>query len=270
MKWLKRFCLEMWSKIKHPFGRRKMGIEETINAWFDATQREIMVVSNTDKTFTTSFCCVAIAVMKLYCRATGHLIDNNFRLPAMALLRVISEFFIKFLWCTMMDNKILADAEVKQRIARWEKTSGQKQIKLIDDFLKLNNVFSDEQLQKLKGTRDSTDANISSNTQPGMPNVTGNGSLFEDVAAIFGANVSGFLYGQYSSAIHIPTSILTGFIVSNNQGLFIRDDAEESTEQLGKICLNFAYMFLKAIYNWYGWDIVSIQSEYEKITGSKG
>jgi len=103
-----------------------------------------------------------------------------------------------------------------------------------------------------------------------MPNVTGSGSLFEDVATLFGANVSSFLYGQYSNAIHIPTSILMGFVKSDNQNFFIKDDVDESSEQLGKICLNFAYMFLKVLYYRYKWDMNTIQKEYEDITDSKG
>jgi len=225
-----------------------------------------MVVSNTDKTFTTSFCAVAVAVMRIYCLAAGHLIDNHFRLPATALFRVISEFFIKFLWCT----KIWTDDEIKQRMARWEKTSAKKKIRLLDDLLKLSNVFSQDQLDALKNTRDGVDRDIKSNSQSEMPHVTGSESLFEDVATIFGANVSGILYAQYSPAIHIPTSILSGFVNNTNQQFFIRNDIDESDEHLGKICLNFAYMFLKVIYHHYTWDIDTIQKEYKSITGSKG
>ncbi len=243
-----------------------MSVEETINKWFEDAQNRIALLSQSDNSFTTSFCAVAVAVMKLYCRATGHLIDNHFRLPTMALLRVISEFFIKFLWCT----KIWTDNEVKERMARWEKTSAQKKLKLLDDLLKFNSVFSQEQLNALKNARDRADMNIKSSSQSGMPNVTGSGSLFEDTATVFGANISSFLYGQYCDAIHIPTSILTGFVKPDNQNLFIKDDVDESPEQLGKICLNFAYMFLKVLYHRYRWDMTTIQKGYEDITGSKG
>ncbi|MFH1371085.1 MAG: hypothetical protein ABII09_07365 [Planctomycetota bacterium] len=64
MKWLKRICLEVWSKVKRLFGKRKMAIEETINAWFDGT--DVQIHDKINSSSPTDSLCDALWLKKLF------------------------------------------------------------------------------------------------------------------------------------------------------------------------------------------------------------
>src|SRR4030042_4462265 len=105
-------------------------IKKAINKWFEGTQKLITEVSSRDKSCSLLFCAVAVPVMKTYCRAAVLLLDEGFKLPAMALIRVISEFFIKFLWCVVIP---VDENEIRNRLLRWEKTASSKKLNLYND-----------------------------------------------------------------------------------------------------------------------------------------
>jgi len=235
-----------------------MKVEETVNRWFENAQNRMVQISQSDNNFTTSFCSVAISVMKTYCSAIGFLIDNEFRLPAMALLRVISEFFVKFLWCIKPRN----DVEVRNRFHSWENTTAEKKLNLFDGILKSKVGLNEQELTRINQLKDEA-LKIKNSKRDRMPKITGKGSLFEEVSSFFGTDVSAPLYRQYCATAHIDTSVLSGFLVPTDKGIGIKSDLDENLAMLKDRCLNFAYMFLIVLYKMYGWDIENIKNEYE-------
>ena len=133
-----------------------MEITKTIIGWFETTQKRIAKLSGTDTTYTLSFCAKCVPIMKTYCCAAALLVDKGFRLPVTALLRTISEFFIKVLWClNSRDEK-----ELKERSRRWEKTTAQKRLKLLNDLLRTKDVLSPDDIRKLKENKKETEKNL--------------------------------------------------------------------------------------------------------------
>jgi len=98
-----------------------MEIDETINKWFRELQKKLTQVE--DDPEIDSYFRSIYAVFNNYHNATIILLKNDFRLPAMALIRIISELFIKFLWCL---HGTTNHQEVKDRIQRWVQSSGNK------------------------------------------------------------------------------------------------------------------------------------------------
>jgi len=248
-------------------------IEKAINKWFEDTQKLITEVSSRDKSFSLSFCAIAVPVMKTYCRATALLLDEGFKLPAMALMRVISEFFIKFLWCVSPND----ENEIRNRLSRWDKTAAAKKLNLYNDLLKLEEgVLNKEDLEKTKRSKEKLEITDKGNAAEKMPRVTGDGGLFVGTAKIFGGNVSVFLYSQYCSAVHIDTFILSGLKQEGaGQDWGINDDINENLGNLKKTYLNVAYMFLFLVHKLFLLSvpekhilgIAAIEQEYNSIIG---
>lgn len=241
-----------------------MQIEKAINKWFENTQKLITEVSLTDKSNSLSFCAVAVLVMKRYCCATALLLDKGFKLPAMALMRCISDFFIKFLWSIDTND----ENEIRNRLQRWDKTADAKKLKLYQSLLKLEGVLSKEDFEKAKESKEKVERNYNSNTAKKMPNVTGENGLFGSTSNIFGGDVSAVLYSQFCSAVHIDAHILTGLKQEGaGQVLEINDDINENLNNLKMRCLNFSYMFLLSVHKTKNWRMEAIEREYKTIIG---
>jgi len=238
-----------------------MEITKTIIKWFDETQRGIAERSSTDKSFTLSFCAIILPIMKTYCCATGLLVDKGFSLPTSALLRAISEFFIKSLWCLNSKD----ENELKERTHRWEKSTAEKKLQLLKNLLESKDVLNTKELEKLKDEKTKTEKDLASNLYKGMPPVTGNGSLFEQNSNVFGTDVSAILYSQFCSSVHVDTSILRGLMKWEGSGLVISDDLGENLGDVRTRCLNFAYMFLMVVYKKLGLIIQPMENEYNHI-----
>ncbi|MFA5292644.1 MAG: DUF5677 domain-containing protein [Phycisphaerae bacterium] len=234
-------------------------IEKAINKWFEGTQKLITEVSSRDKSHSLLFCAFAITVMKTYCRAAVLLLDEGFKLPAMALIRVISEFFIKFLWCVVSPDD---ENEIHNRLRRWDRNAGNEKINLYNGLLELEEgVLNKEDLKKIKKLKEQLERTVKGyNAKKERLRITGKGGLFESTSNIFGGNVSAILYSQYCPAVHIDPLILS----SLKQGE-INDDTNENLGDLKMRCLNFAYMFLLSVHVKKNWGKEAIEQEYNSL-----
>jgi len=239
---------------------RKMEITKTTVGWFETAQQQIVERSRTDTSYTFSFCAICVPIMKTYCCAAALLVDKGFSLPVTVLLRTISEFFIKILWyLNSRDEK-----ELKESNHRWEKCAAQKKLKLLNDLLESRDVLSPNELTKLEQKKKETEKELASNSMKGMPNITGKDGLFEQNANVFGAQVSGVLYGQFCSSVHVDTSIMAGLMSYEGSTLVISNDLGESIGDVRNRCLNFAFMFLMIVYKKLGLEIGEIEKDYKK------
>ncbi|GAH15005.1 unnamed protein product, partial [marine sediment metagenome] len=79
---------------------KKWRLIKQFNKWFAEAQEKLVQVDD-DPTIDTYFRSI-FGVLPNYCPATILLIKKRrSRLPAMALMQVMSELFIKFLWCVL-------------------------------------------------------------------------------------------------------------------------------------------------------------------------
>jgi hypothetical protein len=239
---------------------KQIEINKIINQWFGDAKQQISEKSAINETLSFSFCSVSLPVMQIYCSASGFLLDNNYKLPAMALFRVISDFFIKFLWCLNTDN----EDETRKRMYRWEKTSANKKLKLLDNLLKSSRVLKPSDVNKLNDFKITVKQDAENNPHKAMPPVTGKGGMFEQTSNVFGAEVSALLYAQFCSAVHIDTSIFRGLMNIKQDNLIIRDDIDEDVNELKKRCLNFVYMYFVILNRKTSIDIITINEDYEK------
>ena len=202
---------------------KQIEISKTLIRWFEDVKQQVSEKSAKNKTFTFSLCSVSLSVMQINCSASGFILYNNYKLPVMALLRIISEFFIKFLWCVNTDNEDVT----RKRMHRWEKTTENNKLKLLESLLISSKELKPFDVNKLKKRHVTAKQHAQKNPYKAMPTVTGKDSMFEQTSKVFGADVSALLYRQFCPAVHIDTSILCG-LMNNEQGaLIIQDDIDE-------------------------------------------
>jgi hypothetical protein len=242
---------------------KQIEISKIINLWFEDVKQQVSEKSVNNKTLSFSLCSVSLPVMQIYCSASGFLLDNDYNLPATALFRIMSDIFIKFLWCLNTDN----EDETRKRMYRWEKTSAKEKLRLLDNLLKSSRVLEPSDVNKLNEFKIKVEQDDENNPHKAMPAVTGKGGIFEQTSNVFGADVSALLYRQYCSAVHIDTSIFRG-LMNNKQGnLIIRGDIDEDVNELKKRCLNFVYMYFVILNRKTSIDITTIKEDYENAIG---
>ena len=67
-----------------------------------------------------------------------------------------------------------------------------------------------------------------------IPKITGKGGLFDQVSNIFDDNVAALMYGQFSSAVHIDTSVLSQSIERKGNTLIYKGDLDYKLEDFNK------------------------------------
>lgn len=234
---------------------------KTVIKWFEKTQLLISEKSKDNNSLTLKLCAVSIPIMKTYSCSIALLADKGFYLPSQALLRVVSEFFIKFVWFLNSDT----EAELKGKLHRWEKSTGIEKVKTIKNLLKSKDISNTEEVNKLKKSLEQATKAVETNLHKEMPNITGENGLFQQTSNVFGSDVSAFLYRQFCSAVHIDSSILRGLMQGDGDDLIISDDIVGNLDDVKKRCLNFAYMFLMVVYKKVGLDISEVELEYNNL-----
>ena len=84
------------------FSKREMRIEETIDRWFEEIKQKLTggkTCYNQYELDMDSLCLGVIRLVENYVESVLLLLNAEKKLPAKALLRVISDLCIKYIWC---------------------------------------------------------------------------------------------------------------------------------------------------------------------------
>jgi hypothetical protein len=233
-------------------------IEKTIKKWFEEVFDKLVDLD--DEPFIDSYVRSTTSILFNYHIATIYLIRKELRLPAMALLRIMTEMVMKFIWCFYNTTNY---QEVRLNFQRWAKTAGKRKIKLLNDFIESNRTLDETKSKFIKDVQKIEDilSNFD-NSVKCMPQMTGDGGLFDQLSAVFGGNISASSYSQFCQAIHIDTSVLACCIERNGSTLTYTGDLDFKLDDLLNHCLSNAYMFMKTLHIFYKWEPFRIENEY--------
>lgn len=237
-----------------------MEIKETTDKWVEEAQSKLAKASGS--TVINGFCRSVTAVLKRYCDATIVLLDNDFRLPVMAQLRIMSELVIKFLWC--LEGK--TSGKVEEQIKRWDLASLSQERRLYEKLVETSNDklknFAEERIEYLnKLSKDKCLEHLKS-----MP--WGTIDLLLDISDVFKQDkyyVYVSRFAQFHHAVHINTFVLTESVKTERDSFEFTGDIDTNTDNLKGCCLGFVYMFLKKIYDFYKWNFDEIEKECQVI-----
>lgn len=263
MKWLKRFYLKIWNKLRGLVGKRKMEIEKTINRWFKETftktQQKVKPPTRLDLLCVAAFLCA-----RKHSRAILLLIDNGHNLPTQALLRILCELYIKLYWCLNVSDQIHKnkEEEIYGRFKRWD----------------LSRVIQHKKLLKNLQDTGNTDPNVASAfsklessfqeyKRQGLDPMPEPYKLFAELAGDWENFIYPKVYRRFSSAVHSDMRLIRDLVKydKKNNEILCFEDTSYKIEELLKCCISMACDVNLLIRNYYDFDSGKIQNEYEGI-----
>lgn len=235
-----------------------MEINETINKWFDETNK---LIQNEIEDFNSidGLCQAALKSSNDFCCAIILLLRSGHIMPAKALLRCLCELLIKLCWCLSVPDNI-SEAEdnhiAEIKIKRWEKDTLYNNIKILEKFsevvgektskkfkkeiakLKKEPLFSDRKIKKL----------------PTLKDIAG------QLPEIFKNEVYPRFYIKFNNAIHLDVTSLVDTYETNNKQI-----SKSVLNDLIEDCITLALQTNAVIRMNYKIEISSIKHEFHNI-----
>lgn len=233
-----------------------MEIDKTINKWLKEIETELQLQRHKDNDI-TNFCLGIMPLVKNYSTSILLLVNNDKKLPAKVLLRVLSELVIKFCWC--MKGAEIDKINFYRRNQRWVKTACEKQKKFLE--LSFNLPCDEQERQKIQKNLNDCKSWIEKlkDKTKGLP---GTMDMFED---LFKSNAKLnylILHHQFNDVIHSDLFLL-GRLCAVGGNRTIIDDEPENHTILKQVCLCCVYLFLESVYKYHKLDFAEIGSCYE-------
>lgn len=232
----------------------KMEIEETINKWLASLDDNLRNISNKDDQI-YNYCVLIKFMIRDYSTSILQLSKQNKDLPAKVILRTLAELTVKFCWCMKDANKNII--EFYSKAERWGKNSllGQQKflkrsIECFDDVKICTNLKENEKAIKEFDTK-------------GVKNLP---DVAELCRSLFKGNEASqnylILFGQLHEVVHSNLFLLERLRVSDNK--LFESESDDGTV-LNLMCMACIYLVMKYIYEFYGVDFSSIESDYSRL-----
>ncbi len=243
-----------------------MEIDETTRKWFRVTADKIAAESKPGKA-AYDLCSNVIPLAHNYCDSVLLLLNNKKKLPAMALIRVLAELTLRFIWCLSLNKQ---NESVDTRIVRWLKESYiqakrnlEKKLSSADGEKK--NVI-EANVQRLK------DAIAQIQCEPAGPLY----NSLEDLAVsncdnlektlTWKNDIYPLLYTFFNQGIHLDLLVLSKCVRQNgNVRIFFEDYDAMDIDELKIYCMSCVYNIVAGTYIVYEWDYQGIKKEYLNI-----
>jgi len=248
----------------------KMEIDETIYRWFQNAKTEL----SGGKTYyeqheidIDSLCLGVVVLVENYAQSVLLLLNKDKILPAKALLRVISDIFIKCKWCLKVLEE--SEKEFNNRFDKWRRYSlSQDKKRMESEISILKEHYDDINLElvgKLEGFVEILEKEGITNSEklPSMWDIRG---VWESQSNMnFDA-----LYRRFHQIIHPDWMVLQLLQRKNGQKIFYKADIEENTQDLEKYCLIIVGYLLESIYSVNKLDFSRFEKDINEIRGLNG
>lgn len=251
---MKKLWLRIWNKIKRFFGQKEMEIKITINKWLASLDNNLRNVNNKDEVY--EYCVLVKSMVSNYSTSVLQLSKQGKELQAKVVLRTFAELAITFCWCIKDANKEIVKFYSKNE--RWHKKSLIEQRK----FLKRSSECFDD--AKIRDNLQICEKNIKVLDDKGTKNLPDNMGLCRD---LFGsdADLNYFiLFGQFHEVVHSNLFLLARLKISGIDNK-IFDSYSDNVTVLNQVCMACIYLVIKYIYEFYGMDFSSIESDYSRL-----
>jgi len=237
-----------------------MEIDETINKWFKEIENKLkesaLSKNNIDQMVNAS-----LGLVDNYLNNAMRILQQDSKLPAMALLRVLNQFSSRVVWVLIGHNR--NENELQNRFKQWEKDSYIKEMGLCKKIVKF---YEGNEKTQFENTIKTYKQEINKLKTAGVKELPPPEQILEEV---FGTRQ--IATGQYSrlhQAIH-PDLLLLGETIKNNGTSYMYNgDVDEKIDDLKFECLICAHRFFKEICRYYKLDLLSrkIENEFKMLT----
>ena len=243
-------------------------IDETINKWFNQAKQNLTGEKTYFKEYeldVDSLCFGVVALVENYAGSVLLLLNTGKKLPAKALLRVISDVSVKCMWCLKGIEQ--SQEEFNKRFDIWRRYSLSKDKKRMEEeigILKENYDNSKSGLTaKLEGLVKILEKEGISDDEK-MPSMWKMREIWENQSAInFDA-----LYRQFHQGIHPDWMVLKVLQKREGNKILYKSDIEENVNSLKIYCLIILGYLFESIYSINKWDFSEFEKDIKEIRGS--
>jgi hypothetical protein len=237
-----------------------MEIDTIIDKWFQET---VDMINKEVKTNTAEdvLCSSALPISHRYCCATLTLLNSGFRLPAMALIRILAETVFRLAWCLHVDNP--QNELVEVRIQRWLKESYKERKKHLKKLLPSSNCCQAIKINK--------EISYLENEIKKIPYGFA-GSLYNSLQDLNKSPLNlrdklyPLLYGNFNKAIHPDLLLLTSLVKKDENKITYSGDFNDiSTDDLKIYVMTCAFWIVSLVRISYKWDYGDIKTKYLEI-----
>lgn len=243
-------------------------IDETINKWFEQAKQKLTGGKTYYKQYeldVDSLCLGVVALVENYADSALLLLNTGKKLPAKALLRVISDVSVKCMWC--LKGLEQSQEEFSDRFDKWRRYSLSKDKKRIGaeiGILKENYDNSKSELvAKLEGLVKILEKE-GINDDEKMPSIWKMREIWENQPEMnFDA-----LYRQFHEGIHPDWMVLQILQRKCEEKILYKADKEENVNLLKTYCLIIIGYLFESIYSINKWDFAEFEKDIKGIKGS--
>lgn len=243
----------IWGNIKRLFDKKEMEIEETINKWLVSLDDNLRNVNNKDDQV-YNYCLLVNFMIRDYSTSILQLSKQNKELPAKVMLRTLAELAIKFCWCMKDAHKNIEKFYSKAEC--WAKNSLSEQQKFLKRSIE---CFNDVRIcSNLKENK----KYIKEFDTKGVKNLPDNAELCRQLFKEESSMIYMILFGQLHEVVHSNLFLLQRLKISDDK---IFDSESDDSTVLSLMCLACIYLVIKYIYEFYGVEFSSIESDYSRL-----
>lgn len=192
----------------------------------------------------------AAALAPVYNYSFGVLIlaENEQKLPAMALLRVLGEFALRLIWCYESTEH---GKDATTRIERWYKYSLNQRKKSINRWLPIMKTGDPEFAEELEVRLQHLQQVMDVIPHKPAPSLAKSIETLHPAAKI----LLPLIYTRYLHAVHLDAEVLSELFRSKDSGIVFSADEEIHTPlNLKYQCLWTVFVIVSTIWNYFGWD----------------
>jgi hypothetical protein len=176
------------------------------------------------------------------------LAENEQKLPAMALLRVLGEFALRLIWCYESTEH---GKDATTRIERWYKYSLNERKKSINRWLPIMKTGDPEFAEELEARLQHLQQVMDVIPHKPAPQLAKSIETLHPAAKI----LLPLIYTRYLHAVHLDAEVLSELVRSKDSGIVFSADEEIHTPlSLKYQCLWTVFVIVSTIWNYFGWD----------------
>lgn len=232
-------------------------IDEVTNRWFEETASSMSKYVSTDSVVDRLLCGV-VPLAHNYCNAVFLLANQDYRLPAMALLRVLAELSLRVIWCMFTDNPHKQSPE--ERIMRWLKTTNDDEIRHLKKVLP---AVTPPNQRKIRQAISCLEAEQQKNRH------SGTGPFYNSLDELpkpYKVQIHPLLYGRFNQAIHPNLTLLHDLVRQTGPHRLVLNELQVASRDTLKIYgMTAAFNILAIVRLHYGWDHKKMKAEYLDI-----
>jgi len=237
-------------------------IKSTLDRWLLAETHDKLVDAGLQDNPPNHLCLSVMPVVRTYAMSILDLINGQYRLPTMGLLRVLAELVLTTCWCL-----VEPDPEVK--IRRWLKQSYIERKKFLKHLVDLGGIPENDKAEFSREIEEVSQQIDAIEESPAGKFWSRIGEIPSEAGENYKAMYQ-LLYRPFHRAIHPDLTVLGDTLRQNREEIRSLGDLGADhipVHSLMKACVHLVYQLVAHVRAYQKWDTEQLKKEYFAVLG---